>query len=118
ASGTIGMVKQRAMKKAAAEKAQAATVKEDDPKPKPGSTEEVTGLLGVDTLELEVGYELVSLVEGGDLVDRIRSLRRQFAIDYGFIVPPIHIRDNVRLQPAEYRFLLRGATIGQGELRS
>ena len=40
----------------------------------------------MDTLELEVGYELVSLVEAGDLVERIRSLRRQFALDYGFIV--------------------------------
>lgn len=86
--------------------------------PKPGSTEEVTGLLGMDTLELEVGYELVSLVEGGDLVDRIRSLRRQFAIDYGFIVPPIHIRDNVRIQPCEYRFLLRGSQIGSAELKA
>jgi flagellar biosynthesis protein FlhA len=86
--------------------------------PKPGSTEEVTGLLGMDTLELEVGYELVSLVENGDLVERIRSLRRQFALDYGFIVPPIHIRDNVRIQPSEYRFLLKGAAIGTGELKS
>jgi flagellar biosynthesis protein FlhA len=90
----------------------------DEPEVKPGSTEEVTGLLGIDTLELEVGYELVSLVEGGDLVDRIRSLRRQFALDYGFIVPPIHIRDNVRIQPSEYRVLLKGAFIGGGELRS
>lgn len=86
--------------------------------PKPGSTEEVTGLLGVDTLELEVGYELVSLVEQGDLLERIRSLRRQFALDYGFIVPAIHIRDNVRLQPGAYRFLLRGCAIGEGELKS
>lgn len=86
--------------------------------PRPGSKEEVTGLLGIDTLELEVGYELVSLVEGGDLVERIRSLRRQFATDYGFIVPPIHIRDNVRIKPSQYRLLLRGAVIGQGELKS
>ena len=90
----------------------------DSSGPAPGSTEEVTGLLGIDTLELEVGYELVSLVEGGDIVDRIRSLRRQFALDYGFIVPPIHIRDNVRIKPGEYRFLLKGASIGSGELRS
>lgn len=89
-----------------------------DPAPKPGSTEEVSGLLGVDTLELEVGYELVSLVEGGELVERIRSLRRQFAIDYGFIVPPIHIRDNVRMKANEYRFLLRGSPIGKGVLKS
>jgi flagellar biosynthesis protein FlhA len=86
--------------------------------PKPGSTEEVTGLLGIDTLELEVGYELVSLVEAGDLVDRIRSLRRQFALDYGFIVPPIHIRDNVRIKSSEYRFMLRGSMIGSGQLKS
>lgn len=92
--------------------------KEEESKPKPGSKEEVTSLLGIDTLELEVGYELVALVEGGDLVERIRSLRRQFAIDYGFIVPPIHIRDNVRIKPSQYRLMLRGAVIGSGELKS
>lgn len=90
---------------------------EADNKPKPGSTEEVTQLLSIDTLELEVGYELVSLVEGGDLVDRIRSLRRQFALDYGFIVPSIHIRDNVRIKPSEYRLILKGGTIGSAELK-
>lgn len=90
----------------------------DPKKPSPGSTEEVLGLLGMDTLELEVGYELVALVEGGDLVERIRSLRRQFATDYGFIVPPIHIRDNVRINPGEYRLLLKGAVIGGSELKA
>jgi flagellar biosynthesis protein FlhA len=90
-----------------------------DPKlPKPGSTEEVTGLLGMDLLELEVGYELVSLVEGGELVERIRSVRRQFATDYGLVVPPIHIRDNVRIKPGEYRLMLKGALIGSGELKA
>ncbi len=86
--------------------------------PKPGSTEEVTSLLGLDILELEVGFELVALVEGGELVERIRSLRRQFATDYGLIIPPIHIRDNVRLKPGEYRVMLRGAVIGGSELMS
>ena len=86
-------------------------------KPKPGSTEEVTGLLGIDTLELEVGFELVSLVEAGDLVERIRSIRRQFALDYGFIVPPIHIRDNVRIKSNEYRFMLKGSILGSSELK-
>ncbi len=90
---------------------------EDPTKPKPGSTEEVTGLLGIDTLELEVGFELVSLVEAGDLLERIRSIRRQFALDYGFIVPAIHIRDNVRLSPSEYRLMLKGNDIGKGSLR-
>ena len=92
-------------------------LKEDASKPKPGSTEEVTGLLGIDTLELEVGFELVSLVESGDLVERIRSIRRQFALDYGFIVPPIHIRDNVRIKSNEYRFMLKGSVIGSSELK-
>ncbi len=92
--------------------------KPDENAPKPGSREEVTGLLGMDTLELEVGYELVSLVESGDLVERIRSLRRQFAMDYGFIVPPIHIRDNVRIKPGQYRFLLRSGTVGSGDIKS
>lgn len=88
--------------------------------PKPGSTEEVTGLLSLDTLELEIGYELVGLVESngnGDLIERIRSIRRQFAIDFGFVVPPIHIRDNVRLKSNQYRVLLRGAEIGSGTLK-
>lgn len=88
--------------------------------PAPGSTEEVKTLLGVDLLELEVGYELVPLVDassGGDLIERIRGLRRQFALDMGFIVPPIHIRDNVRLEPAQYRLLLKGVEIASGKLK-
>jgi flagellar biosynthesis protein FlhA len=115
-TGGLGLLKARAVK--VLEEAPPAPDIPEEEVAKPGSTEEVTGLLGIDTLELEVGYELVSLVEGGDLVDRIRSLRRQFALDYGFIVPPIHIRDNVRIQPAEYRVLLKGAYIGGGELKS
>ena len=90
---------------------------EDPEKPKPGSAEEVMGLLGLDTLELEVGFELVGMVEGGELVERIRSLRRQFAIDFGFVIPPIFIRDNLRLQPSEYQLLLKGNRIGGGELK-
>ncbi len=91
-----------------------------DAGPPPGSTEEVKALLGIDLLELEVGYELVPMVDGGsggDIIDRIRSLRRQFALDLGFIVPPIHIRDNVRLAPAQYRLLLKGIEIATGEVK-
>lgn len=93
----------------------------EDTGPPPGSTEEVKTLLGVDLLELEVGYELVPLVDvnsGGELIDRIRALRRQFALEYGFIVPPIHIRDNVRLEPSEYRLLLKGVDIAKGNIKS
>lgn len=122
-SAFLAYIRQRAMPAVEVvkkKKASGAATGEDDEQPaiKPGSTEEVTGLLGIDTLELEVGYELVGLVENGDLVERIRSLRRQFALDYGFIVPAIHIRDNIRIKPGEYRFLLKGACIGSGELKS
>jgi len=118
ATGALGFMKRRAAdelkKKGSVEDAQK---QQEAQGPKPGSTEEVTGLLALDTLELEVGFELVQIVEGGDLVERIRSIRRQFAIDYGFIVPPIHIRDNVRIKSTEYRFLLRGSVIGSGTLK-
>jgi flagellar biosynthesis protein FlhA len=88
--------------------------------PAPGSTEEVKTLLGVDLLELEVGYELVPLVDaasGGDLIERIRGLRRQFAMDMGFIVPSIHIRDNIRLEPSQYRLMLKGVEIAKGTIK-
>ena len=88
--------------------------------PAPGSTEEVKTLLGVDLLELEVGYELVPMVDtssGGDLIERIRALRRQFALDLGFIVPAIHIRDNVRLEPSQYRLMLKGVEIASGSVK-
>jgi flagellar biosynthesis protein FlhA len=74
-------------------------------------------MLPVDTLELELGYALVRLVEK-DLLQRIKAIRRQFATDLGFIVPPVRIRDNLRLEPELYRVLLRGVEIGRGRLMS
>lgn len=112
----FAFIKRRAIAEAA-EKPEKVETELTENLPKPGSTEEVLGLLGLDTLELEIGFELVHLVDGGDLVERIRNLRRQFAMDYGFIVPPIHIKDNVRIPSTEYRLLLRGAVIGKGELK-
>ncbi len=71
----------------------------------------------VDALELQVGYGLVSLVEGsGDLVDRIYQLRKEFAKDLGIIVPKVRIQDNLELQPAQYSLLIRGVPVGGGEL--
>ena len=117
-SGALGLMKQRAAEEIKKKDEVDSKTKLPEPTgPKPGSTEEVTGLLAVDTLELEVGYELVQIVETGDLVERIRSIRRQFALDYGFVVPPIHIRDNVRIKSSEYRFLLKGTVIGSGSLK-
>ena len=81
--------------------------------------EERTRPTQLDLLELEVGYELIPLVDGEKegLVDRIRALRRQFATDKGFFVPQIHIRDNLRLGSKEYSILVKGVPAGKGKLR-
>jgi flagellar biosynthesis protein FlhA len=71
----------------------------------------------VDPLGLEVGYRLISLVDhsqNGELLHRIRSLRKKFAQDVGFLPPVVHIRDNLELKPNEYRILLFGVEVGRG----
>ncbi len=76
-------------------------------------------MLNIDLLELEVGYGLIPLVDSaqdGELLPRIRSIRKQFALDSGFIVPPIHIKDNLQLKPNEYSILLKGISIAGGEI--
>jgi flagellar biosynthesis protein FlhA len=75
-------------------------------------------LTPVDTLGLEVGYRLIALVDAqrnGDLLGRIKGVRKKFAQDVGFLPPPVHIRDNLDLKPSAYRVSLRGAVIGEGE---
>jgi flagellar biosynthesis protein FlhA len=76
--------------------------------------------LPLDLLELEVGYELVPLVDAsqrGELIERIKSLRKQLAEEMGFVVPPVHIRDNLQLKPGEYAILLKGVEIQRAEIR-
>jgi len=85
-------------------------------KPAPDSVEE---MLKLDELSLEVGYGLVALVDknqGGQLLTRVRALRQNLAQQLGFIVPPVHITDNVRLKPKEYVIALRGSEIARWEL--
>ena len=75
-------------------------------------------LMPVDTLGLEVGYRLISLVDKsrqGDLLARIKGVRKKFAQDVGFLPPPVHIRDNLELKPSAYRLTLRGAVVGEGD---
>ena len=75
-------------------------------------------LMPVDTLGLEVGYRLIALVDKarqGDLLGRIKGVRKKFAQDVGFLPPPVHIRDNLELKPSAYRLTLRGAVVGEGE---
>src|SRR6266849_3318776 len=92
--------------------AEAATEK----KPAQDSVED---LLKLDDLSLDVGYGLVALVDknqGGQLLARVRALRQNLAQQLGFIVPPIHITDNVRLKPKEYDIALRGVEVARWEL--
>lgn len=86
----------------------------------PAEPPPVESLLKVDTLELEIGYGLVALVDagqGGDLLDRITAIRRQLAAEIGLVMPPVRIRDNMQLEPGQYRVKIRGAAVAAGELR-
>ena len=81
--------------------------------------EDVSSLLSVDPLELEIGYNLIPLVDanqGGDLLNRITLIRRQIAIDLGLVVPPIRIRDNIQLHPSSYVFKIKGSEFATYEI--
>lgn len=72
----------------------------------------------VDTLGLEVGYRLVSLVDlaqDGELLRRVKALRKKFAVDVGFLPPTVHVRDNLDLKPSSYRISLKGVVVGEGD---
>jgi len=97
----------------------AAAVGETRRGPPPDAEASWDDLTPVDTLGLEVGYRLIGLVDKarqGDLLARIKGVRKKFAQDVGFLPPPVHIRDNlVELRPNAYRITLRGAVVGEGE---
>lgn len=79
----------------------------------------VETLLRVEPLAVELGVDLINLVDerkGGNLVERIQRIRRQIAQDIGMLVPPVHLRDNLRLEGGEYRVLLRGEEVAKGKL--
>lgn len=105
--------------KMAREKAQ---IVEESAMPEAAAGEEAadqSAIRPLDVLELEVGYGLVPMVDAsqdGELLERIRSIRRQYAQKLGFVVPPIHIHDNLQLKPYEYNLLIRGAKVGGSEL--
>lgn len=87
----------------------------------PDAEVQVRRALEVDELELEIGYQLVSFADpsrGGELLSRIRAMRRQLAGELGFVVPLIHVRDNVQLGPDNYSILLRGNPVASGEVPS
>jgi flagellar biosynthesis protein FlhA len=77
---------------------------------------DLTALLRLEDLTLEIGFQLIPLVDekqGGQLLNRVRTLRRHLSSEMGFLVPPVHISDNLRLKPREYLFSLRGIEIGR-----
>jgi flagellar biosynthesis protein FlhA len=81
--------------------------------------EDYDKMLHVDLLELEVGYGLIPFVDAaqeGELLTRIRSIRKQFALESGFIVPPVHIKDNLQLKPNEYSLVLKGVKVAGAEM--
>ncbi|MBS1815882.1 MAG: flagellar biosynthesis protein FlhA [Acidobacteria bacterium] len=90
-------------------------------KPDAAATENLAALIRVDELTLEIGFQLIPLVDenqGGQMLNRVRALRRHLAGELGFIVPPVHITDNLRLKPREYVISLRGVEIGRWELEA
>jgi flagellar biosynthesis protein FlhA len=83
------------------------------------AAEKIESLLTLDTLQIELGYGLVTMADtkkGGDLLERVTGVRRNFASDMGVLIPPIRLRDNLQLGTNEYRFLLKGNPIAQGQL--
>ncbi|MFK7898694.1 MAG: flagellar biosynthesis protein FlhA [Myxococcota bacterium] len=107
----------------------ASVVKPPEPEPEfvpeqeevapPTEEEQIREALVLDDLELEIGYNLIPLVDesrGGELLARIRSTRRQLASELGFIVPLIHIRDNLDLQPGGYAIRVRGDEVAESEI--
>jgi len=112
------MLRRFEIKKAEATKA--ATKTQQVSSAKKSEAEPIEALLPVDPLEIEVGYDLIGLVDerkSGELLERILRLRRQFALNLGVVVPPIHIKDNLRLAPGEYAIMLKGTEIAKGSLK-
>ena len=96
-----------------------ASAGEPAPKSESVSPEDVMKLLTVEPMEAEIGYAIIPLIDpsqGGDMLDRIGTIRKQMALEMGIIVPPIRIRDNIQIKPTEYILRVKGAEAGRGEL--
>ncbi|MCX7742325.1 MAG: flagellar biosynthesis protein FlhA [Tepidimonas sp.] len=101
-----------------AERAQAQAQQQASPSA-PEAEASWNDLQPVDLLGLELGYRLIALVDRsrrGDLLTRIKGVRKKFAQDVGFLPPPVHVRDNLELKPTAYRITLRGVVVGEGEV--
>lgn len=86
----------------------------------PTGPENVVSLINVEPIEIEIGFNLVPFVDaeqGGDLLDRVKLIRKTCALDLGLLVPPIRIRDNMKLRPSDYSIKIKGVEVGKGSLR-
>jgi len=102
-----------------AEQAEAEQARVERPEPKVKAEDDYEEMLTVDLIELEVGYGLIPFVDAnqdGELLNRIQSIRKQFALSSGFIVPPVHIKDNLQLSPNQYTISLKGVQIATAEM--
>lgn len=94
--------------------------KQNAPKKGEGATEEISPVAKLDDLSLEIGYALIPLVDnekGAELMSRVKRIRHECALDLGLVIPPIHIMDQMALQPEEYSFKIRGIEVGKGMLK-
>ncbi len=92
------------------EEAETAEAEKDD---------DIASLLPIDTLGLELGYALIPLVDAdqdGELLERVKAIRRQIALDLGFVVPPVHIKDNLQLESGAYSIIIKGIEVAKGEM--
>ncbi len=97
----------------------AAAPPEEPPRPEPASPQQVIQMMSVEPLEIEVGYGLIPIVDegsGGTLLRRIAMIRQQLAMEMGFVLPTVRVRDNLQLPPNEYVVKLRGVEIARGRL--
>ncbi|PKN06374.1 MAG: EscV/YscV/HrcV family type III secretion system export apparatus protein, partial [Deltaproteobacteria bacterium HGW-Deltaproteobacteria-7] len=111
----IAFVAYRVVKSIAAKKLEEETKEMEAPE----AAEPVDAIAPLDAMGLEVGYALIPMVDasqGGELLQRIKALRRQLANEMGFIMPAIHIRDNLKLKPDEYTVLLKGIEVAHGSV--
>ncbi|WP_038177026.1 MULTISPECIES: flagellar biosynthesis protein FlhA [Vibrio] len=116
AAGCAYMI-QRKQKKAAEKPNLPANTDQDSPTPKELSWDDVQP---VDIVGLEVGYRLIPLVDkdqGGELLERVKGVRKKLSQDFGFLIPAVHIRDNLELTPNSYRITLMGVAVGEAEIR-
>lgn len=102
------------------QKVKVVEVVEEEPVAQVNEAEEATwkDVVPIDILGLEVGYRLIPLVDtaqGGELLRRIKGIRKKFAQEIGFLSPPVHIRDNLELKPSAYRITLKGVEVGKGD---